>query len=125
VVRSLAAVVGAAAGGVAQPSDQLPGRLAAAVVVAGQEARHALLAETVGIGRGWVALEELKRDWAVDVAEDMRGAGPERLQLRAQLVGDRDTVTDEVLARARQRDRGRIPAGFPHADRGGRPDRRQ
>ena len=42
--------VGAAAGGAAQPLEQLAGGLAAAVAVAREEARQALLAEAVGVG---------------------------------------------------------------------------
>jgi hypothetical protein len=95
--------LGAALGGAAQPSQQLAWSLACAVVMAREEARHPLLAEPVRVGGGRVAAQERERDRAVDIGEHVRGAGPEALQLRAQLVRERDAMLDEVLAGARER----------------------
>jgi hypothetical protein len=56
-----------------------------------------------GVGRRRVAAQERERDRAVNLGEDLRGAGPEALQLRAQLVGQREPMADEVFARAGER----------------------
>jgi hypothetical protein len=64
-----------------------------------------------GSGAG-VAREERERDRAVDVGEDALGAGPEAVELGAQLVGELDAHGDEVLACAQQRlQRDRLVAG--------------
>ena len=87
----------------AQPGEQFGGAAAAAVAVAGEEAGEPLRAEPAGVVGAGVALEEGERDRRVDVGEDPRGAGPEGVELRAQLVGERDPLLDQVLAGARQR----------------------
>jgi hypothetical protein len=71
-------------------------------VVACEEALQALFAETACVGGAGVAAQERQRDRAVDVGEARHGAGPEALELAAQLVGDRDAMLDEVLASAGQ-----------------------
>jgi len=71
--------------------------------VSGEEGAKALLAEAAGVRRAGVALEEGEADWRVDLAEDTGGAGPEGVQLRAQLVGEADALLDQVLARPGQR----------------------
>jgi hypothetical protein len=54
------------------------------------------------LGTG-VASQESQRDRAVDVGEDPPGSGPERIELAAQLVGERYACCHEVLAGAHQR----------------------
>ncbi len=88
--------------GFAQPVDQLFGGLAAAVAVAGQERLHALGAQGACVGGAGVALQERERDRRVDVSEQARGAGPERVELGAQPVGQLDAAGDEVFAGAGQ-----------------------
>lgn len=75
---------------------------ASAVVLARQQPLHAFLAKADGVGRRWVAPER-QRDRAVDLGEHLDGAGPEALQFRAQLVGQREPLAHEILARPRQR----------------------
>ena len=79
------------------------GGASAAVGVAREEAFEALLAEAVGVGGAGVALKERKPDRAVDVEEDLFSAGPERLQLGTELVGECDACVDEILASAHER----------------------
>src|SRR5438105_47551 len=64
---------------------------------------EAALAEAAGVGGGWVALEEGERDRRGDVGEDLLAARPEGIQLRSELVGERDLLLDQVLAGAGQR----------------------
>ena len=47
-----------------------------------------------------VAVEEVERDGRVDIGEDRGGPGPELVEQPAQLVRERDTLTDEVIAQA-------------------------
>ena len=86
-----------------QATQQLARGLAAAVAVAREELCHALFTEAAGRGGRRVALQERERDRAVDLREHARSAGPEALQLGAQLVRERDPRADEVLAGARER----------------------
>jgi hypothetical protein len=95
-------LVGAPAGGAAQAVEQLAGGATTAVVVTREKAREPLLTKAARVGRRGVALEKGQRDRAVDVGEDLCRARPEAVQLRAQLIGDRNAVADEVLAGARQ-----------------------
>src|SRR3990172_3770579 len=77
------------------------GRAAAAgVAVTGEEALQALGAEAARVGGAGVALEEGERDRRGDVAEDAGGAGPEGVELRAELVGECDARLHEGLASA-------------------------
>ena len=94
---------GAALGRAAQAGHQLDRLRAARVGVAGQERLQALGAEAAGVGGAGVALEERERDRRVDLGEQTGRAGPEALQLGAQLVGQRDARLDQVLAGARER----------------------
>ena len=64
------------------------------VVVAGEELREALLAQSARVDRRRVALQEGERDRAVDLGEDLGGAGPERVELGAQLVGQPNASGD-------------------------------
>ena len=96
-------LVGASTGSAAQPSEQLGRCAPAAVVVAREEPGQPLLAQAMSVARAGVALEERQRDRAIDIGEHLGGAGPEALQLRAQLVGDPDAMADEILAGASQR----------------------
>jgi hypothetical protein len=89
--------------GVAQSLEQLLDGTSAAVGVAGEEALQALGAEAARVVGAGVAAQEGERDRAVDVGEDSCGAGPGRVELGAQLVGQVDAHGDEVLARADQR----------------------
>jgi hypothetical protein len=109
---------GAAFGAGAQPCEQLAGAAAPAVVVAGEEALKALLAEPARVDRRRVALEEHERDRAVDLGEDPRRAGPELLELGAQLVGQRHARVNEVLTRARERAQrlGRVRVRHQHTE---------
>lgn len=107
-----------AGGRQAQPGEQLGGALAAAVAVAGEGAGEALLAKAARLLRAGVALEEGEADERVDVGEDAGSAGPERFQLRPQLVGERDPLLDQVLARPGQRSQrpGLVRVGFERAE---------
>ena len=71
--------------------------------MAGQEGVQALGAEAAGVGVAGVAGQEGERDRAVELAEDPRRAGPEGVELGAQLVGQRDPGADQVFAGADQR----------------------
>ena len=75
----------------------------AAVVVAGEEPGERLLAEPVRVdGRG-VTLEEREADRAIEISEDLGSAGPEPLELGAELVAQRDALLDQNLAASGQR----------------------
>jgi len=91
------------AGGATQPGEQFGGGASAAVGVTREKAFKALLAETTSVGGAGIALEERESDRAVDVGEDPFGAGPERLQLGAQLVRQGDPGVDEILTGAHER----------------------
>jgi hypothetical protein len=90
----------------AQPREQVRGGSPAAVGVAGEERLQALFAEAARVGRAGVALAEGEPDRAVDVGEDAPSAGPERVELGAQPVGQRDARRDEILAGAHERAQG-------------------
>jgi hypothetical protein len=62
----------------AQPSEEFGGLLPAAVAVAGEEGRKALLAEAAGILGAGVALQEGQRDRGVEIREDAGGSWPEK-----------------------------------------------
>jgi len=68
-----------------------------------KEPRQALLTKATGRRGRRILLEERQRDRAVDLAEHVRGAGPEAPKLGAQLVRHRDPCADEVRACARER----------------------
>jgi hypothetical protein len=86
-----------------EPVEEIVDRSPAAIGVAGQEGLQSLGAQPAGVGWGGVALEEGQRDRAVDVGEDRGGAGPEAVEVGAQLVGQRDAGVDEVFAGAHER----------------------
>ncbi len=73
-------------GGAAELYEQLCGRLAAGVVLPGQESVQAGFSEAVRVGGAGVALKERERDPAVQVGEQAQRAGPEPGKLSAQLV---------------------------------------
>ena len=79
------------------------GASAAAVAVTGKEAGEPFASQPACVGGAGVAFEEGERDRRVDVGEDLLGAGPEGVELGAQLVGERDSLLDQVLAGAGQR----------------------
>jgi hypothetical protein len=96
----------------AQLPQQLGGSALAAIGITCEETFEAFLAETTRVGGAWVELEERERDRAVDSGEDLLGAGPECLQLRAELVSERDTRVHEVLSGTNERlQRQRLVAG--------------
>src|SRR5438093_6338384 len=86
----------------AQPLEKERGGTPAAVAVLGKEVRQALVPETLGTLRGGVAIEEGKGDRRVHLGEDGGRARPEALEQRAQLVGERDTLMDQVVPGAHQ-----------------------
>src|SRR5713101_1670725 len=93
----------AEAGGCAPQACEKNGqRAAAAVAVLSQELGEAFLAEPLGGLRSGVAVEEGERDRRIDVGEDGGCARPEALEQRAQLVGERDALLDEVVAGANE-----------------------
>ncbi len=71
--------------------------------MAAQERGEALLAQTARVCRAWVALQERQRGRAVDLGEHLGRAGPEALQLRAQLISEPLARSDQILAPASQR----------------------
>ena len=91
-------VVVVTAGGGGEAAVELGGGLAAAVAVGAQPGAEALLGQPGGAGGGGEPLQEPQRDRAVEVAEQADGAGEHDPQVGAELVGDRDTGLDEVLA---------------------------
>src|SRR5262245_23017553 len=92
--------LGQAGWGGAQAGQELGGRPSAAVAMRGQERAHAGLAQPGGRCWSGVALQERQADGAFDVGEDDPGAGPERVQGRAELVGRGDALLDQVAAGA-------------------------
>ena len=83
---------------------------AAAIACVGQPRGQAGDREPVGAVLAVEAGQERQADRAVDRGEQADGAGEHDLQVRAQLIGYRDAVGDEVLAGAAglaQRDGGR------------------
>jgi hypothetical protein len=95
--------VGVSVDGCADPREQLARCLGSAVAVAGEEVVEPLLADAAGVVWRGVAFDERECDRPVDVREHDRCGRPEALQLCAQLVGARDAMGDEVLARAGER----------------------
>jgi hypothetical protein len=96
----------------AEAGEQLGHGAAAAVRVLAEELRETLLAEAHRAVRRGVAGEEGERDGRVDVGEDRSRPGPEALEERAQLIGEGDTLGDEVVAAAHERAQGaRIVGG--------------
>jgi hypothetical protein len=85
-------------GGMALKGYGCASRGVSAVVVAGEELAEPFLPEGACVGGRGVALEERERDRAVEVREDHGRAGPEPLQLGAELVAERDALLDEDLA---------------------------
>ncbi len=92
--------------GAPQPLEQFGSLLAATVAMSGEEGTEALLAEAMGVGGTWVALQEGQGDRRVDVGEDRGGPRPERLQLGAQAIGESDSGLDQVLPRTGERPQG-------------------
>jgi hypothetical protein len=95
-------VAGAAVRSPAQPRQQLFGLAPTAITVAFEERAEALLAEVARVHGAGVALQEAERDRRVDLAEHLRRARPEALQLRLQLSRERLPRMDQVLATATQ-----------------------
>jgi hypothetical protein len=81
----------------AQALEQLGDGTLATVDVAGQEGRPALLPEALGALRGRLAAQEGERNGRVDIGEDGAGAPAEAFQERAELVGEPDALSDEVV----------------------------
>ena len=91
---------GLAAGGGAEPAEQLRRGPTAAVGSALEEAREALLAQARSTVRRGVGVEEVEGDRGVDGGEDHRRAGPEAVEQGAQLIGQLDAGGDQVIAGA-------------------------
>ena len=72
-------------------------------MLAGEERGQALLAQRSGLDRAGVLLQERQRDRALELVEDPDRAGPEALQLGAQLVAQRHARLHEILPAAAQR----------------------
>ena len=105
-------------GGGAEAGEQLGHGAPATVGVLAEELGEALLAEAGGAMRRGIAGEEGEGDRRVDVGEDGGGAGPEALEQRAELIGERDALGDEIVAAAHERAQRR--ASRPRAARSGR-----
>jgi hypothetical protein len=71
-----------------------------------------------GCSRIAVAIQERERDPAVEMVEQAERAGPEPLELGAELVGQRGSRADEVLPRPGQRPQrlGLIAVGLEHPE---------
>jgi hypothetical protein len=67
-----------------------------------KERLQALFTERPRVRRAGVALQERERDLAVEIAEQADRAGPEALELCAQLVSDRHLGVHQILACPRQ-----------------------
>ena len=91
-----------AGGGPAEAGEQLGDRTPATVGVLAEELREALFAEARGTLRRGVPGEKGEGDRRVDVGEDRAGARPEPLEERAELVGERDPLSDEVVTAAHE-----------------------
>src|SRR5690606_11415771 len=85
-----------------QANEQLCRTAPSALVLSRDAGRAALLAEPGGTVRGWIAAHEGERDRAVDVGEDDSGAGPEAVEQAAQLVGQTDALSDQLVTTAGQ-----------------------
>src|SRR5579875_3172711 len=92
-----------------EPRVQGGGSDAAAVADADQPGGEAPGGEPVSAVLAVEAGEEAQADRAVDLREEADGAREGALEVGAQLVGERDSVSDQVLAR---------PAGGPQGDGG-------
>jgi hypothetical protein len=86
-----------------QALQQPTGRLMTAVAVSLQEGRQPRLAQTRARPGGRGTGQERQRDRTVDRREQADRAGPEPIELGAQLAGQRDPRRDEILPRAAQR----------------------
>ena len=75
-------------------------------------------ARAVGVRRAGVASQEREQDLGVHVAKQAERAGPEPIQLRAELVGERDPRADQILPRSDQRPHrlGRVRVGLQHPE---------
>ena len=63
-----------------------------------EEPCQPFLAEPVGTVRGGIAAQEGERDGRVDIGKDRRGARPEAVEQRPELIGEGDAGRDEVIA---------------------------
>src|SRR5207247_4530761 len=86
----------------AEAVEQLGDGATATVAVLAQELGETFFTEARGGMRRRVTGEEGQRDGRVDVGEDDRGARPEALEERAELIGDGDALSDEVVAAAHE-----------------------
>src|SRR5437660_6211451 len=95
-------LAGQARGRAAQTGEQVGRRAAATVGVLPEELDQALFAEAGRAVRRGVAGKEREGDRRVDVGKDFRRAGPEALEERAKLVGERDALGDEIVPAAHE-----------------------
>jgi hypothetical protein len=82
----------------AQSLEQLCRGLAVVVVAGPQERHQALLPERAGVLGAGIALQERKRDRAIEIVKQTDRAGPEPLKLSTQLIGHRHPRADEILS---------------------------
>src|SRR5438105_152762 len=100
--RSVAGIISEGREGSAQTGEQVGRRAAATVGVLPEELDQALFAEAGRAVRRGVAGKEREGDRRVDVGKDFRRAGPEALEERAKLVGERDALGDEIVPAAHE-----------------------
>ncbi len=91
------------AGAALHPRQELGGIGAAAVAVAGEEGGHPPGAQALGVGRGSGSARGRRARSGCRRRRRSARAGPEGLELRAQLVGQLHAHPDQVLAGAGQR----------------------
>jgi hypothetical protein len=85
-----------------EPREQLGRSASPRVGVLGQELSEAAFAEARGAVRGGIPAEECQGDGRGDVGKDCRGARPESVEQRAQLIAERHALGHQSITAAHE-----------------------
>ena len=85
-----------------KPGDQLGRAVSPAVTLLEAEGPQPSLVEPCGRSRTWVLAQEGQGDGLREVREDLRSAGPERLQQTVELIAHDHTRSHQLVARTHE-----------------------